>query len=517
MQPKNIKFLKHIEERLQALEFAFLKDLAAAFPAAGLYLVGGAVRDAVLGRESKDYDFVVSGVPAEELQKFLGTLGIVNLVGRVFGVLKFTPDAAYDLVKAQGLEPFDIALPRTDVAAGTGGYRDVEVHGDPALPIEKDLERRDFTINAMAVKLQVTSYKLQVAELVDPFGGIKDIENKIIRAAGKPQERFQEDYTRLLRAVRFASELGFIIELETKEAIEKLMVHMNDEKNGEWVTPRETIAKELIRAYVANPVRAFDLAEELGIHRVLIPEMEAMKGCPQPEAYHSEGDVFTHTKLAISQLGSDDFEKIFGERTWNALLVFTVLFHDIGKPPTLKTPEKDGADRVRFDGHDEVGAVMAEKIVERLKLSSMPEESRYHIRKDHLVWLIRHHLIFLNDPEELRTTTIEKYFFNPYLPGDALLRLGFCDGSAALPPTGKPDLVHLTGTMERIRKVGIMTEAKKRLPKALINGDIVMEVLGIKPSARVGEILLALREKQLLGELTTKEEAIAYTKEHYGS
>lgn len=516
MTQKLAPFLTAMEERLRAPEFAFIAALVDAFPAAEVYLVGGAVRDAALNRESKDYDFVVAGVPAEELQRFLGQIGIVNFVGRVFGVLKFVPDAAYDQVKILGLEPFDIALPRTEIPAGTGGYRDVAVKSDHTMRIEDDLSRRDFTVNAMAAKLATSNQRLVISELVDPFHGCEDVQAKIIRAVGKPEERFQEDYTRMLRALRLAVQLGFKIESATQNAIEQLVPHLDDMHNGVHVTPRETIAKELIRAYVAKPLVAFDLAEELGIHRVLFPEFAAMKTCPQPYEWHAEGDVFTHTRLAMTHIGSTEFADFFGDREWDALLVFAVLLHDVGKPATLKTPEDHGADRVRFDGHDEVGAKMVGAIADRLKLSSMPEGSRYHINRDHLVWLVRNHLISMNPAEEMRSTTIEKYFYNPLVPGDHLLRLTFCDGSASLPAHGgASDLSNLRALIDRVKKVGIMSEAKKRLPKPLIDGIVVMETLGLPPSKQIGDILKQLREEQLLGNLKTPEEAIEYLKNHY--
>ncbi len=516
MSTKLPLFLTNLEERLRAPEFVFIATLLEAFPVAQVYLVGGAVRDAALARESKDYDFVVTGVPAEELQRFLASIGIVNFVGRVFGVLKFVPDAAYDQVKVQGLEPFDIALPRTEVPAGTGGYRDVEVQSDHTMRIEDDLGRRDFTVNAMAVKLLTAGGRVVVEELVDPFGGLNDLEKKLIRAVGEAETRFQEDYTRMLRALRLAVQLGFKIEPVTHGAIEKLIGHIDDMRDGVHLVPRETIAKELIRAYVAKPLAAFDLAEELGIHRVLFPEFAAMKTCPQPHEWHAEGDVFTHTRLAMTHLGSKEFAEFFGDAEWDALLVFAVLLHDIGKPPTLKTPEKDGTDRVRFDGHDEVGAKMVGVIADRLKLSSMPEGSRYHINRDHLVWLVRNHLISMNPADEMRSTTIEKYFYNPLVPGEHLLRLTFCDGSASLPANGgASDLNNLRTLVDRMKKVGIMAEAKKRLPKPLIDGIVVMETLNLPPSKTIGDILKVLREEQLLGNLKTPEEAIEYLQKEY--
>lgn len=516
MAKENISFLQSLESQLRQPEFGFLLLLKKEFPSAELYLVGGAVRDAALGRQSKDFDFVVRNVSMEKLQAFLAGIGIVNFVGKTFGVLKFVPHDEYEQFKTKELEPFDIALPRTENAGGSGAYRDVNVQSDESLSLESDLSRRDFTINAMAVECTIKNGTLSIEKLVDPFGGMEDLETKTIRAVGKSEERFQEDYTRMLRALRFVCELGFSLDKKTKTAITELIVCVNNKQtNGDWITPRETISKELIRAYVANPVTAFDLCDELGIHEALIPELGAMKKCPQPEAFHTEGDVFAHTRLALTKINDAGYEKVFGKEKADALLVFAVLLHDIGKPPTLKTPERDGTDRVRFDGHDEIGARMAESIADRLALSAMPEGTKYHIKKEHLIWSVRHHLLFLNDPAILKTTTIEKYFFNPNLPGDHLLRLGYCDGTASIPADGSTGAAHVLAMMERVKKIGIMSAAKKKLLPPLIDGNDVMKLLKIKPSKQVGDILMAVREEQLLGNLKNKKSAKEYVKKHF--
>ncbi|MBI2552068.1 HD domain-containing protein [Candidatus Uhrbacteria bacterium] len=558
--------------------FSWIKKLLEAHPSAEIFLVGGAVRDAALSRPTKDYDFVVRGVQARHLQEFLGTVGIVNLVGRNFGVYKFIPDEGYEEFKASGLEAFDVALPRTEHAWGTGGYRDVEVQSDHGLPIEEDLGRRDFTINAVALRLEIRpnapeqssvrgrNSKLEIGLTVDPYGGMKDIEARVVRAVGDAKARFEEDYTRMLRALRFACELGFSAEGATLDALKAVMPRINDKRAdaprpilsplAEFVAPREVVSRELTRAFYADPVRAFDLYDVSGAFEALMPELLKMKGCPQPEEYHSEGDVWTHTRLALEALGSEEYVRLFGhplltspiqgegieqnspplvggarggvDPHYNALLIMAILFHDVGKPPMLKTPENDGVDRIRFDEHAEVGAGLAREIARRLTLSIM-EEGLLHVDYDKLHWLINSHLLLLHsDPEDLKASTVEKYFFNPKHPGPELLRLAFCDGSAAIPRaydqatatgdlvTAQPDLSNLRGMIARIERMRAAIEKKQISPKALVNGDEIMAMLKIPAGPGVGEIKDALIEEQLSARVTTKEQAAAWVQSNYG-
>jgi len=336
---------------------SFAKELLENFFGAEIYLVGGAVRDAAAGMgKQKDFDFVVRNVPAEELEKFLSARGDVVLVGRNFGVYKFMPTG----VKLE--EAVDVALPRTEHSLGAGGgYRDFKVQSDPAMAVGEDLARRDFTVNAMALDLKN-------GKLVDPFHGLEDLEAKVLRAVGEPEARFKEDYSRMLRALRFAAQFGFEIEGKTFLAIQDMMKHINDERQRggkkERVIPHETIAKELLKAFWRDPVRAMDLYERSGALYELMPELFSMRSCPQPPNFHSEGDVWTHTRMALANLDSEKFKKQFGEARPSAEVVMAVLFHDLGKPLTLKTPERDGTDRIRFDGHDMAGAEAAEDIMD---------------------------------------------------------------------------------------------------------------------------------------------------------
>ncbi|MDO8435147.1 MAG: RNA nucleotidyltransferase, partial [bacterium] len=256
-------------EKLSSVQRDAVVAVQRAASEGSVYLVGGVVRDLFLGRAVGDVDVVVAGVPLETLSERLEKVGRTDLVGKRFGVIKFTlPDGP----------TLDIALPRTEHAlSGSGHRRDFAVDFDPNLPIERDLERRDFTVNAMAARLE---HDGSVA-LVDAFGGREDLERKRIRAVGDPGTRFGEDFSRMLRGIRFACELGFEIEPVTWRAIQEHMAHLEDkDASGDFIVPREVVAKELLRALLGNPPAAFDLFDTSGAFRVLIPELYAMQGCP---------------------------------------------------------------------------------------------------------------------------------------------------------------------------------------------------------------------------------------------
>ncbi|MFA5129075.1 MAG: HD domain-containing protein [Patescibacteria group bacterium] len=480
----------------------FAKELLVAFPKSEIYLVGGAVRDAAQGvGKQKDFDFVVRGVSAENLEKFLSERGEVVLVGRNFGVYKFMP-AGFKLEEA-----IDVALPRTEHSLGAGGgYRDFEVQSNPEMAVEEDLARRDFTVNAMALDLKN-------GKLVDPFHGLEDLGAKVLRAVGKPEERFREDYSRMLRALRFATQFGFEIEGKTFIAIQDMMKHINDERvragKKERVIPYETVAKELLKAFWHNPVRALDLYERSGALYELMPELFSMRGCPQPPHFHSEGDVWTHTRMALGNLYSERFKKQFGEERPSAEVVMAVLFHDLGKPLTIKTPERDGTDRIRFDGHDEAGARAAEEICRRLKLDSLPEESTLRVEPKKVGQMIGKHMLLLQgEIEGMKPSTIEKYFFNPNFPGDGLLQLTFVDALATIPEVGEPDLENFYAMQKRIEGLRALVKEKNRLPKPVLNGDEIMKRLKIKPGKKVGELIMVLREAQLSGQVGAEDDPV---------
>lgn len=491
---------------LKRPDLGFLPALTRRFPQADVYLVGGAVRDAMLGRETKDLDFVVRGVPGDELERLLSGLGRVNYVGRTFGVYKFVP-AGGDLQ-----EPLDVALPRTEHSESlTGGYREFAVQSDPMLRIEDDLGRRDYTVNAMALNVLTE-------DLVDPFGGKDDVCARRLRAVGDPDHRFAEDYSRMLRGLRLACQLGFEWDTDTWRSLVRLMPRINATRGAEFIVPRETVGRELVRAFATDPVKALDLWDASGAVAAVLPELLPMKGCPQPANYHAEGDVWTHTRLALQRLWSPEFAAEWSGKAPDAEVIFAVLLHDVAKPVTITTPEKDGADRIRFNNHDNVGANIAREICERVKLSQFPRESRWHIDSERLGWLVAHHLLLVHGAiEDMKNSTIERYFFADQRAGEQLLMVMWADGSATVPPSGTPDLTNYRAMRARIAKLAELDRARKGLPPALIDGRRIMGELGISPGPTVGKYLALVREAQLAGEVTTAEEAMAWLKRHTGA
>ncbi len=502
---------KHFTDLLKQADFSWIENLSTDHPDTEFFLVGGIVRDILLERESHDVDFIVRNIEIDTLAQWLTQHGTVNLVGKTFGVFKFTPHDSSGIYPA-----FDIALPRTDHAAGTGGYKDVETQSDPSLPITEDLARRDFTINALA-------WDIKNETMIDEWNGTADLQNRIIQTVGSPQERFEEDYLRILRALRFACQLNFKIEENTELAIKNMIEKINDEVKSERVVPHETIAREFMKSLVADPVKTLDLWDEVGAWQHVMPELLEMKNSPQHPEFHAEGDVWVHTRLALKQLASSEctdyiskhFPKFAQERTnpMSPEMVLSVLLHDISKPETITTPEKDGVDRIRNHEHETVGAIKARHICERMKLSS-PDEVGVDI--DHVVWLIRFHLIAgTGNIGQMKPTTIEKYFFKDPTRGANLLTMIYADGSATLSPEGKPALDVLLEMIDRIHE--ILSHFKKKsaamkLPKPLVDGDEIMKAFKLKPSKQIGELLHAAREAQLSGEITSKEEALTLLK-----
>ena len=530
---KNIKNKNEYQINLEFLKekkFDFVNELKKEIPQSEIFLVGGAVRDTLLHRRVNDYDFIVRKVDANNLGKFLSKLGKVELVGKRFGVFKFWPKN-----ESHNNPPIEIALPRREHAFGTGGYRDVEVQSDPNLSVKEDLSRRDFTINAIALKIN----NLGKLEIIDPFNGQSDLKRKLIKAVRNPEKRFKEDYSRILRGIRFACQLnnffvkdestaGWKIEEKTWEAIKKNMQFINKInrrleliKNGlkdepeiveNRIVPYEVIAKELLKSFYFNPVLAFDLYDESGAFKELIPELLKMKNCPQPKNFHSEGDVWTHTRLALEKLSSSKFKKQFGSKHPSEQLILATLFHDIGKPYTIKTPEKDGTDRIRFNKHDTVGAEIAKKICQRLRFST---PQNLGVDSEKISWLVGHHMLLVQgDISKMRSNTIEKYFFNPKNPGEDLLKLSFVDISATIPEVGQPNFDDFYQMINRIDEIKKLGANKKELPKPILNGNDVIKKFNFKPGPKIGKLLHLLREQQLNGKIKTKEKAIKFLKDY---
>lgn len=500
---------------LSGRQFAFVRNICSAQPQARVYLVGGCVRDALIGREIKDIDIVIGGVPLKKIETLLRSYGAVNAVGRTFGVLKFTPRTAMKNTSTVS-NVIDIALPRTEHSVHhTGHYRDFAVKSDWRLPIQDDLSRRDFTINAIA-------FDCIEKKFIDPFGGIGDIRKEVMRCVGLPADRFAEDYSRMLRALRFSCQLGFTLDRVISQALVDLLPRINKQirssttlrgkrdSNVLRAVPYETVGKELSKALIADPVRAAELYDTYAVLDALIPEALPMKGCPQPPKWHSEGDVWTHTKLCLGILAGKRFRKEFGDRPLDPLLYWAVFFHDIGKPAALKTPERDGVDRIRFDGHDRIGALIAKAAVERLRLASV---EGMNIDTDDLWWLVHYHLVMLNtDLKHTKHTTLEKYFFKNPRRGLLLRQLMFADSLGSKRADGKSSLGSYNALKRRLKEYETIFHEKNRLPKPIIDGNEIMKALKIPPGPMVGQYMLQIREEQLACRIINKKGALTFLK-----
>lgn len=470
-------------ENIDSKKWPFIKDISASFADSEIFLVGGSVRDSILGKEIKDFDFVIRNVELDDILKVLEKLGKVDLVGKRFGVIKFRPKG----VKEQ----YDIALPRTEFSLSfTGGYRDFNVQSNHKLPIEQDLSRRDFTINAMA-------YNLLTEELIDPFFGRKDLQEKIIRTVGAATIRFQEDYSRMMRAVRFACKLNFSISDKTKIAIKKLAPHLNDKREDEWVVSRETISQEFLKAFDSNPVKCLELVDEVRILEVILPEVKKMQTCEQSPPYHNEGDVYKHTILTLKATENTEFKKHFPD-TLPLLSKLGMLFHDIGKP---KCFNKLKSGRIRFTGHAREGGIITNQICKRLKLGASPY---YSFHCDDLAWIVKEHLYSVDTMHSIpRPSALEHLFFSKRRPSQSLLHTILADQLATITDKGIERIEPFKILMRRIKEISKQGE----LPPELIDGDDVLQWTKMKPGPGVKTLLAKVRDAQLLGKISSKEEA----------
>jgi poly(A) polymerase len=508
------KSLDNLKTELNAREdLLFIDKLHSQFADATIYLVGGAVRDYYLGKEISDLDFLVQGIEKNKLEEFLSGLGsIKDVESRAFGVFIFRPK--------EGEDNFDIALPRSDKWTGEG-YKDLEV--DIGVTIREDLARRDLTINAMAVDLR--QFKL-----IDPFNGLNDLKLGLIKAVGNPNQRFKEDPSRILRGVRFSNQFGFKIDKDTFRAMKDNSVEIVAKlETGKKRVAPETIGREFLKSFDADTLNTIKIFDDLGLIKLLFPEIEAMKGVRQPEKYHSEGDVYKHTLLALEEL-----EKIIDslsnlrvpklakvgmlDNDFSIELKLGLLLHDLGKPATF-TPPSEEKNRISFNEHDDVGAVLAGKVIKRLKLTGFASLDRLHVNANQVTWLVKKHMILVvAKPEEMRLSTLEKYFFHPSGRGKKLMTLSYCDISATVPASGKgPDYELLNKFLDQIKQVEDKVKQKQaqdKLPDPLLDGREIMEVLDIDSGSKVGEIKDEVRDLELSGKLKSKKEAKVWLEEN---
>jgi poly(A) polymerase len=325
--------------------FTIVKELRAAGHEA--YFAGGCVRDLLLGRVPKDYDVATSATPNVVLEMFPRTFA----VGAHFGVVLVATCGGAG-VEDGGAQLTEVATFRSDGVYSDGRHPDGVRY---TLSAEEDVRRRDFTINGLLLDALRAADHLATPEslraaVIDHVGGLADLDAGVVRAIGRPEQRFEEDHLRMLRGVRFAARLGFELEAGTLRAIRSLAARTA-------VVSRERVRDELTKMLTEGHARrAFELLDESGLLKEVLPEVARMKGVEQPPQFHPEGDVWTHTLLLLDQLQPDCPLTL----AWGALL------HDVGKPATFKR----APDRIRFDGHVEVGVAIAAELCRRMRFSN---------------------------------------------------------------------------------------------------------------------------------------------------
>lgn len=409
------------------------------------YYAGGCVRDELLGIAPTDYD-IATAAPPEVVQTLFPR---TNAVGAHFGVI---------LVK-EGEQHLEVATFRHD-----GSYSDGRrPEGVTFTTAEEDAKRRDFTINGL-FKNPLTN------EILDFVGGRADLSAGLLRAIGDPHQRFQEDSLRLLRAIRFAVKTGFKLEHHTWQALQE-----NAARLGQ-ISP-ERIRDEFSRI-ITHPNRALglELLLDSGLSDQFLPELRDLVGCEQPPQWHPEGDVFTHTKIALDLLPDDA----------PLTLCLAVLLHDIGKPATYEWDEKD--QRIRFSGHDAVGAEMAEQILRRLRYSN-------DVIAD-VQEMVARHMQFMN-VQEMRAAKVKRFMARPTFPLEMELHRVDCASSNGF-----------TDNYEFLKAKAIEFADEPIIPPPLVTGrDLI--ALGLSPGPQFKAILEEIQTRQLEGVLSEREQALA--------
>jgi len=421
------------------------------------YLAGGCVRDMLLGSEPTDYDVTTDATPHEVMRIFPETYA----VGAQFGVVLVPlPKDGREFEAAAPPHPIEVATFRSDGIYSDGRHPDqVQYSKSP----KEDVQRRDFTINGLLMD------PLDNDRVLDFVGGRADLSAGIIRAIGDPERRFQEDKLRMLRAVRFATRFGYTIDPPTFAAIQKLAPTIHQ-------VSRERVRDELTKMLTEGHARqAFELLDQSGLLKEVLPEITRMHGVKQPPQFHPEGDVWVHTVMLLAQLPAN------GSRTlaWGALL------HDVGKPPTFRV----APDRIRFDGHVEVGVRMTHEICRRLNFSNDDTEQ--------IEALVANHMRF-KDVERMKPATLKRFLRMPQFDQHMELHRMDCLASHG-------DLGLYEYATEKLRTI----PPEEIRPEPLITGDDLIN-LGYTPGPRFKEILAAVEDAQLEGKIHSREEAVEF-------
>ncbi|HEV1995902.1 MAG TPA: CCA tRNA nucleotidyltransferase [Candidatus Acidoferrum sp.] len=418
-------------------------------------LVGGCVRDLLLGREPADYDVTSDATPAHVMRLFPESVA----VGAQFGVI---------LIPRDGLK-VEVATFRSDMGYSDGRHPDSVVYSNTP---QEDVQRRDFTINGLLMRPDS-------GEVLDYVGGQADLKARVIRAIGEPDRRFTEDKLRMMRAVRFAARFGFEIEAETFRAVRRHVSEIHQ------ISP-ERLREELTKILTEGAARrAFELLDETWLLQQVLPEIGAMKGVEQPPQYHPEGDVWIHTRMMLEGLPADA----------SPTLAWGVLLHDVGKPPTFQSAAETG-DRIRFNNHVEVGVRMAEAICKRLRFSNEDTEQ--------ILALVDNHMKF-GAVEEMRASTLKKFVRLPHFEEHLALHRLDCLSSHR----------HLD-SYEFVTRFLAVTPPEQVRPERLLTGDD-LQTMGFRPGPLFAEILRALEDAQLEGQITTREEAAQYVMKRFTS
>jgi tRNA nucleotidyltransferase (CCA-adding enzyme) len=427
-------------------------------------IVGGWVRDRLLGRPSKDLDIEIFGIAQNRVEALLTRIGRVEPVGQSFPV--------YKLVAQDGGE-IDVALPRRESKRGRG-HKGFEVQGDPFMAVADAARRRDFTINAIA-------WDPLTGDFEDPFGGRADLEKRLLRAVdGKT---FGDDSLRVLRALQFSARFEFALDDETASLCRRIPL---DDLPPERVWGE--VEKLLLQA--ARPSIGLALALELGVIQRAFPELHALVGCEQEPEWHPEGDVWTHTLMVVDKARSLNGDL---DRPRLITVMLGALCHDLGKPAT--TALIDG--RIRSPDHEQAGVEPAERVLDRVNLNTI---DGFPVRMQ-VVGLVAQHL------------KPGMFYKSPHVGDPAFRRLAQKVDMELLARVARADCLGRAGTfdcsamdwfLERARALGV----EHQPPAPLLLGRHVV-ALGMAPGPQIGEVLKQVYEKQLDGEVTTVEEAMA--------
>ena len=408
------------------------------------FWAGGCVRDLLMRRTPKDHDIATDAEPEAVVRLFPGAIA----TGKSFGVVRVPIGGRF----------LEVATFRQDHGYSDGRHPNRVSYTDA----REDARRRDFTVNAIF-------YNPTTLEFHDYVDGRRDIEARLIRCVGDPSQRLSEDYLRMMRAVRFASTLGFRIEPETESAIRThagKLKHISEERVGE----------EFARILLESP-RAGDalrLLNHVGLLDVILPEVAAMRGQAQPEQFHPEGDVFDHTVLMLNLM-----------KTATLPLAYALLLHDVGKPLTAAV----SGGRLRFNGHPSVGARLAEHILRRMRVSSRDAATIAHC--------IRNHMTFVDVPR-MKRSTLRRFVGSPAFPIELDLHRLDC-----LASHGSLD------TYEFLLRFREQLKNEPVLPRAWVTGHDIMR-MGLSEGPVIGAWCKRAYDAQLEGRFAGRDELLAW-------